>query len=64
MWISAQDAGEVVSRAYAMIPDSARYFGECWMSIQEDLSLIPDLASIEQHNPGLNKSLLDILEWE
>lgn len=64
MWISAQDAGEIVSQAYAMIPDSARYFGECWISIQEDLNRIPGLTAIEQNNPGLNKRLLDILEWE
>ena len=64
MWISAQNAGEIVNQAYAMIPESARYFGECWVSIQEDFNRMADPIAIEGHNPGLNQSLLDILEWE
>lgn len=64
MWISAQDAHVIVHQTYAMIPASARYFGECWASMQRDLSRIPHPAAIERNNLGLNKRLLDILDWE
>ena len=65
MWISAENAGETIDKAYSMMEKTSTYYCESIQDISDNLEMISDyIPRIEEKNHGLLDEINDILTWE
>ena len=63
VWTAAKDATESIDTLYAAMRELSHQIEEGVKAIEAGAAAVHDLdvVSIDEHNPGLRKSILDIL---
>ena len=64
MWITAEDAGEIINEAYEMMETTGKIYAKAYSDMKYDLKQIGVYSKkIEQNNAGLLDEINDIFRW-
>lgn len=64
MWISAQNTEETLNAIYEQTKDNMYFFYDSLVEIQQNYEMISKYRnSIEEHNKGLKKDIINICKW-
>ena len=64
MWIAAENAGETIEEAYAMMEETSKVLADAYSDIKSDLNKIGGyLPKIKETDDDLLRNINDILKW-